>query len=82
VAFSPAACVWQTPAHLNQAYLVQVHKQDQLQQLGLASFSLGDTSGPSRPDTRRKHALSVFKVTDSCICTVLNKVVRQVGDVL
>jgi hypothetical protein len=57
VALCLAAYVWQTPAHLNQAYMIQVHKQNMLQQLEIASFSLDHTSGPRWPDTRRKHTL-------------------------
>jgi hypothetical protein len=52
--------VWQTWAHLGQVYLVQVHKQDTLYQLRPAEVSPVHTSGPSRPDTRRKHALTAW----------------------
>jgi hypothetical protein len=55
VTLSLTVYVWQTPAHMDQAYLVQVHKQNMLQQLGPASFSLDHTSESSRSDTCRKH---------------------------
>jgi hypothetical protein len=57
VTFNLTVYVWQTSTHLDQAYLVQLHKQDILYQLRPANFSLVHLSEPSRPRTRRKHAL-------------------------
>jgi hypothetical protein len=57
-------------AHLDQAYLLQVHKQNMLQQLGPASFILNHMSEPRRPNTRRKHVLSIFQ-TNSKIYTII-----------
>ena len=57
VTFNLAVYVWQTLAHLDRAYLVQLHKQDILYQLRPANFSLVHPSELSRPHTRRKRAL-------------------------
>jgi hypothetical protein len=51
VTFNLAVYVWQTLAHLDRAYLVQLHKQDILYQLRPANFSLVHPNEPSRPHT-------------------------------
>jgi hypothetical protein len=73
VTFNLAVYVWQTSAHLDQAYLVQLHKQDILYQLRPANFSLVHPSEPSRPHTRPKHALSLVLLTEIEVARAVNE---------